>query len=258
MTTLGSYGDLPYDAARYNNDDAASKAPISLHSKGRLEDADNLRHDDPNIGQISAERGKRMSNDTALLAESDHSGFEDALPSAENSIGGGAAPGTWKASEGMLSDLKKEEGTAPSCSQGRGSAASILEDHDDVIWENLEDIFADMDAGKDAKQDNRAVLREPLAQLRSLLALYNKIKERESRMASAHMGVLLERSWYHNKLCAIEVGGLPVGVHADNLLRGCMRTTARVLLVPSALQQSVCDAGGWATQPTHAALFAFL
>eukprot|EP00899_Mesostigma_viride_P015967 jgi/Mesvir1/24371/Mv11042-RA.1 len=145
-----------------------------------------------------------MSNDTALLAESDHSGFEDALPSAENSIGGGAAPGTWKASEGMLSDLKKEEGTAPSCSQGRGSAASILEDHDDVIWENLEDIFADMDAGKDAKQDNRAVLREPLAQLRSLLALYNKIKERESRMASAHMGVLLERSWYHNKLCAIE------------------------------------------------------
>jgi hypothetical protein len=81
------------------------------------------------------------------------------------------------------------------------------------VWENLQQIFADMDA-QEGNDENKLLLKEPLARLRRLLHIYTDVLEREKALKKCHLGVLVERDWYLGKLRDIEVSKwAPRGSH---------------------------------------------
>lgn len=93
----------------------------------------------------------------------------------------------------------------PASQQASDPVEATSTSGDDIdVWENLKQIFADMDAQED-NDENKLLLKEPLARLRRLLTIHNDVAERERALRRCHLGVLVERDWYLGKLREVEV-----------------------------------------------------
>lgn len=70
------------------------------------------------------------------------------------------------------------------------------------VWENLREIFADLDALNDS--ENKVLLKKPIMHLRRLLQIHSNLWLEELDLDKVHLGVLYEREWYLRKLQALE------------------------------------------------------
>ena len=92
--------------------------------------------------------------------------------------------------------------------------ASTSEEID--VWENLKQIFADMDA-QDGNDENKQLLKEPLTRLRRLLHIHQDVLEKEKALKRCHLGVLVERDWYLRKLRDVEVSKVIISGESECL-----------------------------------------
>ncbi|KAJ7535337.1 hypothetical protein O6H91_12G029000 [Diphasiastrum complanatum] len=89
----------------------------------------------------------------------------------------------------------------------------VVESTSTDVWENLQEIFADIDAHSEGV-DNKVLLKKPIMHLRQLLQLHSDIRAEENELDKSYLGVLYEREWYLRKLQAIEAA---VGPPASGL-----------------------------------------
>eukprot|EP01018_Ginkgo_biloba_P019177 Gb_04168 [translate_table: standard] len=73
----------------------------------------------------------------------------------------------------------------------------------DVVWENLQEIFEDIDARSEGLE-NKQQLKKPIMHLRRLLQMHSKIRTEEIELEEMLLGVSYEREWYLRKLQAVE------------------------------------------------------
>lgn len=94
--------------------------------------------------------------------------------------------------------------------------AYTLEGGNTDVWENLREIFEDIDA-HNVSGENKQLLKKPIMHLRRLLQMHTKLRSEELTLEKIYLGLRIEREWYLRKLQAIEaaVGSLPSNIQAS-------------------------------------------
>ncbi|KAI5081629.1 hypothetical protein GOP47_0001372 [Adiantum capillus-veneris] len=102
------------------------------------------------------------------------------------------------------SDLNSSSENDTSPFEGPPVHTNLLDagNSDSDVWENLRDIFQDIDAhgGGETKEN----LRKPIMKLRRLVEMHTKLRAKELTLEKIYMGLRIEREWYLRKLQAIE------------------------------------------------------